>query len=53
MPRLHEITTETAPGGVLIVNGEYDTAQDEVVRPFFTRIQARLKWVSLVGQNNK
>lgn len=51
-PRLHEITKETVPGGVLIVNGEYDSAQDEVVRPFFTEIQARVKWIKFAKSSH-
>jgi L-proline amide hydrolase len=42
-PELHHITNDTAPGGVLIINGKYDTAQDEVMMPFFTNIRARVK----------
>lgn len=45
VPRLHEITRRTVPGGVLILNGKYDGAQDEVVRPFFEHIEARVKWI--------
>lgn len=43
--RLHEITAKTAPGGVLVTNGENDTSQDEVVRPYFTNIAARVMWI--------
>ena len=31
--------------GVLVVNGRYDEATDEVVEPFFAGIKARCKWV--------
>ena len=43
--RLHEISNKTVPGGVLLTNGHYDISQDEVMAPFFTRINARVKWV--------
>ena len=33
---LHQITETTVPGGILIVNGKYDTTQDEVTSAFFT-----------------
>ncbi len=42
---LASITEETVPGGVLLVNGQFDEAQDECVLPFFTRVGARVKWV--------
>lgn len=43
--RLRAITPQTAPGGVLLINGHYDEAQDEVVWPFFNKIEARVKWI--------
>jgi proline-specific peptidase len=43
--RLHEISSTTVPGGVLLTNGRYDMSQDEVMAPFFTSINARVKWV--------
>ena len=52
VPRLHEITAKTAPGGVLIVNGEYDGASDEVVRPQFMKIEARVKWVKFLNSSH-
>ena len=42
---LHQITETTVPGGILIVNGKYDTTQDEVTSAFFTETRARVKWV--------
>lgn len=43
--QLQEITSKIVPGGVLITNGEFDSAQDEVVRPQFMLISARTKWI--------
>jgi len=42
---LKGITRETVPGGVLLLNGCFDEAQDECVRPFFERVGANVKWV--------
>lgn len=42
--RLQEITEKTAPGGVLIMNGHYDEAQDETTEEFFEGIKARVRW---------
>ena len=42
---LHQITEATVPGGILVVNGKYDTTQDEVTSAFFTETRARVKWV--------
>lgn len=44
-PDLRKITTETVPGGMLIMNGKYDQATDEVMLPYFTLPTARVKWV--------
>jgi proline-specific peptidase len=52
VPRLHEITLKTAPGGVLIINGQYDGAADEVVRPQFTKIEARVKWIKFLNSSH-
>ncbi|GFP58479.1 L-amino acid amidase [Trichoderma asperellum] len=38
-PQLHKIKAPT-----LLINGEYDEATDEVMRPFFTNIE-KVKWV--------
>lgn len=43
--RLHEITPETVPGGILLLNGYYDEAQDEAMEGFFRLPTARVKWV--------
>lgn len=42
---LGKITPETVPGGILIMNGYYDEAQDETTEAFFTKPTARTKWV--------
>lgn len=42
---LKKITQQTAPGGVLVVNGFFDEAQDECVRPYFTEPSAKVKWI--------
>lgn len=44
--KLHTLTNESVPGGVLLINGKYDEAQDEVVWPFFHNIAARTKWIT-------
>ncbi|KAK4169738.1 Alpha/Beta hydrolase protein [Cladorrhinum sp. PSN259] len=43
--RLSGITERTVPGGVLLINGQFDEAQDACVLPYFTRVKARVKWV--------
>ncbi|KAK4186327.1 Alpha/Beta hydrolase protein [Podospora australis] len=43
--QLAGITDKTVPGGVLLINGQFDEAQDACVLPFFLRIKARVKWV--------
>lgn len=42
---LHKITEKTVPGGILIMNGYYDEAQDETTEEFFNLTNARVKWV--------
>lgn len=42
---LASITERTVPGGVLLINGQFDEAQDACVLPYFIRVQARVKWV--------
>ncbi|KAK3367338.1 Alpha/Beta hydrolase protein [Lasiosphaeria ovina] len=42
---LHKITEATVPGGILIINGHFDEAQDACVLPYFTQTPARAKWV--------
>ena len=49
---LHRITESTVPGGVLLVNGKYDTAQDEVMMPFFVNIRARVKWARFANSSH-
>lgn len=44
IPRLHEITEKTVPGGVLLTNGHHEL-NDEAMSPFFSSIHARVKWV--------
>lgn len=44
--KLKTITNEVVPGGVLLINGHFDEAQDEVVWPFFNHIAARTKWIT-------
>ncbi len=43
--QLHKITPQTAPGGMLLMNGYFDEAQDEVMQPFFTLPTVKTKWV--------
>ncbi|KAK5165877.1 uncharacterized protein LTR77_008800 [Saxophila tyrrhenica] len=42
---LGKITAETAPGGLLVMNGYFDEAQDETVEPYFLRPTCRTRWV--------
>lgn len=42
---LKEITEETCPGGMLVINGYWDEAQDETCVKFFTEPKCRTKWV--------
>ena len=42
---LKKITKDTVPGGMLIINGHYDEAQDETTAPFFYNPSCRTKWV--------
>lgn len=42
---LHKLTEEAVPGGILIINGYYDEAQDETTEEFFTLPSAKTKWV--------
>lgn len=44
--KLPTIDNDLVPGGVLLINGKYDEAQDEVVWPFFKHIKARTKWIT-------
>lgn len=42
---LHKLTENTVPGGILIINGYYDEAQDETTEEFFNLTSAKTKWV--------
>lgn len=42
--RLNKITAGTVPGGVLLINGAFDEAQDEVMWPYFNLIEAKVRW---------
>ncbi|KAK3620904.1 hypothetical protein LTR56_023114 [Elasticomyces elasticus] len=42
---LKKITSETAPGGLLVMNGYYDEAQDETCVAYWTNPTCRTKWV--------
>lgn len=42
---LKKVTSKTVPGGMLIMNGYFDEAQDETQAPFFTNPSCRTKWV--------
>ncbi|KAK4543275.1 hypothetical protein LTR36_005634 [Oleoguttula mirabilis] len=42
---LKKITPKTVPGGMLIMNGYWDEAQDETQAPYFTNPSCRTKWV--------
>ncbi|TKA31608.1 hypothetical protein B0A50_01685 [Salinomyces thailandicus] len=43
--QLGRITEETCPGGLLVMNGYYDEAQDETCEGYFWRPRCRTKWV--------
>ena len=40
-----KITEKTVPGGMLIINGHYDEAQDETTSPYFYNPSCKTKWV--------
>ena len=42
---LKKITEKTLPGGLLVINGYYDEAQDETTAPYFYQPSCRTKWV--------
>ena len=42
---LKKITEKTVPGGMLIINGHYDEAQDETTSPYFYNPSCKTKWV--------
>lgn len=39
------VTEKTVPGGVLLINGYFDSAQDACILPWFSKTKARVKWV--------
>lgn len=51
-PDLRELTVETVPGGMLIMNSKYDQSVDEVVMPYFTLPSARVRWVRLAESSH-
>jgi proline-specific peptidase len=42
---LYQITEKTAPGGMLVINGYFDEAQDETTAPFFWNARCNTKWI--------
>ncbi|KAF2716143.1 proline-specific peptidase [Polychaeton citri CBS 116435] len=42
---LRQITERTVPGGMLVVNGYWDEAQDDCCLPFFRDVKCKVKWV--------
>ncbi|TVY30620.1 L-amino acid amidase [Lachnellula hyalina] len=42
---LKKLTVEVVPGGILLMNGYFDVAQDECMQPFFNEPSAKVKWV--------
>lgn len=42
---LKKITEKTCPGGLLVMNGYYDEAQDVTTAPYFMNPSCRTKWV--------
>lgn len=45
--KLKNLTVGTVPGGMLLINGYFDLAQDECMMPFFKEPSAKVKWVRL------
>lgn len=43
--QLKKLTPEVVPGGMLLMNGYFDIAQDECMLPFFLEPSAKVKWV--------
>ena len=43
--QLHKIIEKTCPGGILVMNGRYDTVADETTQGFFYRPSCRTKWI--------
>jgi proline-specific peptidase len=42
---LKKLTAEVVPGGILLMNGYFDVAQDDCMLPFFTEPSAKVKWI--------
>ena len=42
---LKKITKDTLPGGLLVMNGVYDEAQDDTTAAFFYQPSCRTKWI--------
>lgn len=42
---LKKLTPKVVPGGILLMNGYFDTAQDEIMMPYFKEPSAKVKWV--------
>ena len=42
---LSKITEKTCPGGLLLINGHWDEAQDEACEAFFYKPSCRTKWI--------
>lgn len=42
---LGQVTDRMVPGGVLVMNGQFDEAADACVLPYFLRMKAKVKWV--------
>lgn len=42
---LKKLTTEVVPGGILLMNGYFDVAQDDCMMPFFKEPSAKVKWI--------
>lgn len=42
---LHKITEKTVPGGLLVINGYYDEAQDETCEAYFKNPTCKTSWI--------
>ena len=42
---LKKLTAEVVQGGILLMNGYFDVAQDDCMLPFFTEPSAKVKWI--------
>ncbi|EMC93786.1 hypothetical protein BAUCODRAFT_93624 [Baudoinia panamericana UAMH 10762] len=51
-PDLCKITPTTAPGGILVMNGWYDTTQDDATAAYFIKPSARVKWVQFAESSH-